>query len=76
MRTIEEYAKLGRDVMDEVNEKVDAVLKKYRDNPYHPEATAKFNKINEEGKAKIEQLRKEFFRDYPNGLPEEYKKNI
>lgn len=74
MRPPEEYQKELQTIINEYIKKSNEITRKYADNPYSEKAEREFLKNRTEAKKKYDKLREEFLRDYPNGLPEEYKK--
>lgn len=74
MKTPEEYQKEFQAIINERTRKSEEITRKYADNPYSEKAEREFLKNRTEAKKKYDKLREEFLRDYPNGLPEEYKK--
>ena len=76
MRTPEEYEKLFKKLIDDEVQATNEFIEKYQDNPWSLKAQEEDKKMSRIYRQKYNKLREEFLRDYPNGRPEEYKKNI
>lgn len=73
-RSIDEYIQLLEEAVQEDIKRCDEIERKYGVQGLDVDTNGEYAASHKIAKEKIDQLRKGFFADYPEGLPDQYQK--